>query len=181
MASQAATARESHLQASSEALMFTSPSTSAYLQTQKTNTSDESSKANTNPQICSCGRRLLPGWNCKVRSVKKHTRKDRLAGKSASKTLSCPVCNAVHILSTRTKIRNPRAPKSPVITDFGTKAKTPFAPPQPTPTTAEPGTSATRKRSRNKKSSLQAMLADRKPGGTSNVQGFGLGLGDFMK
>lgn len=184
MASQIAAARMKHLQTSSEALMLTSPSISAYLQTQKTSPSDESSKTKTKYQACSsCGSLLLPGYNSTVTSTKKRTRQDRLAGRSATKIISCSSCHATHILPVTTKITKTSARKetvatssSPVANQASTATTLPASNTKSTQPTTEPST--TKKRNRNRKSTLQAMLADRK---TSNVQGFGLGLGDFMK
>lgn len=50
--------------------------------------------------------------------------------------------------------------------------------PEISPSGTPPVTSAIKKRSRNKKSSLQSMLESRKP--ATQAQGFGLGLADFI-
>lgn len=194
MASAATTARQRHLKTASELLLAKSPSVSAYLQSVKQAHKSEAPDSSETVACKSCGSLLLPGWNCKTRPTKQasqRTRKDRLAGLPNQKsiTLECSLCHEVTVI----KSQKPKKP-SRSFDDQGrkraepenamtTKSETllPSGPPLP-PAASPPAAvleTGVKKRSRGKKSSLQAMLAGRKVAGPS--KGFGLGLEDFMK
>ncbi|KAL9529092.1 hypothetical protein SMMN14_07360 [Sphaerulina musiva] len=99
MTSHLAAARAAHLQASSEALMTTSPSISAYLQIQQFHDGKPTIRTRTTQPCSSCGTFLFPGYNSSITNAnaKKRTRQDRLAGKSsAAKILKCSTCETTH-------------------------------------------------------------------------------------
>ncbi|EME78424.1 uncharacterized protein MYCFIDRAFT_212380 [Pseudocercospora fijiensis CIRAD86] len=173
-------ARQQYLAAASEALMLSSPAISSYLQT-------VNEQHVGHPQSCSaCGSTMLLGWSCTKITTKAHTRtrRDRMSGtsKAATTTLECLRCSSVTTVVERGLRRSKnakldRSGKLPLVSH-----EQPLRAPKSAMGKAEaraPSAAGSKKRGRGKKSSLQAMLADRKTTGTSS--GFGLSLDDFMK
>jgi len=187
MTSHLATARAAHLQASSEALMTTSPSISAYLQIQLFHDGKPTTTRRTTQPCSSCGTFLFPGYNSSITNAKKRTRQDRLAGKfSAAKILKCSTCETTHQIlpaattAAKTTTTKPTGIKKRGITSGGgnsatasssstTAAATSIAQPSESEYNSPSGlsassiistTTASKSRNRkNKKSSLQALLS----------------------
>ncbi|KAF7186470.1 hypothetical protein HII31_12172 [Pseudocercospora fuligena] len=181
-------ARRGHLDAVSQTLMFSSPAVSAYLQ--MVNEQDfEISKPKAQTKSCSaCGNMMVLGWSCRKTTVdrSKRSRQDRLSEsrRSATTGLECLKCYSI----TKTALKeSPRKPKNATFKCGGTTTQeVPDVQPLLAPKSATekvevpPALDAGgKKRGRGKKSSLQAMLADRKT--TEASPGFGLSMDDFMK
>ncbi|KXT00529.1 hypothetical protein AC578_4098 [Pseudocercospora eumusae] len=179
--------RRQHLDVASQMLMFSSPAVSAHLQ--MVNDQDyQISTPNAQTKSCSaCGSIMVLGWSCRrtTRDRTKRTRQDRLSesGRSATISLECLGCSSI----TTVVKENLRKPKNATIKHGGTptqqipsaqqlRAPKSAAEKVEAPTASDAGA---KKRGRGKRSSLQAMLADRKTTGTS--PGFGLTMDDFMK
>lgn len=189
--SSAATSRTIFLDKASLLLAAAAPAVSAELRS-SLNNDPAYSKIASQDDVCackSCGTILLPGWNCSTlrRTTERRTRQDRLTKNPASKSLSlqCSQCNFVTTVESAKPARQGlnkairtqpnTSTKSRNVSEDGQRDLT-------KPNTVIPGTteSAPRKRSRNnKKSTLQALLADRKSSGKSKTSG--LDIMDFVK
>ncbi|KXT17142.1 hypothetical protein AC579_2022 [Pseudocercospora musae] len=179
--------RREYLDAASQTLMFSSPAVAAHLQIVN-NQDFENSKPNAQTKSCSaCGSMMLLGRGCRrtTRHRTKRTRQGRLSesGRSATVSLECLACSSI----TTVVKENLRKPKNAAIKLHGAPPqRIPAVQPLQAPRSAGERVEAPtaldaggKRRGRGKKSSLQAILADRKTTGTSS--GFGLSMDDFMK
>lgn len=147
-----------------------------------------------------CGTLLLLGWNCHsfLRSTKnsritKRSRKERITNELDSKSVlwQCSRCGceqsgpareskAISQSRTAIKVQMKSQEKSPSMS-------LPIQEPAKIAVTLAPSVAkskeepAAKKRNRNKKSSLQALLATHKPASSAPSAGFGLDLMDFTK
>lgn len=181
-----------YMERASELLSTSAPTVCAKLQhSQRTLAEATGKEAPGNMLTCNaCGHALIPGWTCTSKSETKsrRTRQDRLAKLQSTKTVSleCSKCLSINTLdapkpkhSKRSKANPPKAPAVKISKpDPQEASRTTSIAPQakPSESSAEP---AGKKRNRNKKSSLQSMLAGQKPPAPKG--GFGLDLMDFMK
>lgn len=192
--------RTRYLDEASKLLLIASPSTSSYLQSlhQEQRPKSSGGSEHKNTTVCSaCGTFQIPGWSCRKLSQdhiakRPRTRKERIAsnGKAKVVSLQCLRCESIHqIVSERTKTNMKRAQdevKPEPVREIQTieamhpsRAQILSQTPLTQSTSLDKNEPSSRKRVRSKKSSLQALLAERKPAGIST--GYGLGLGDFMK
>lgn len=187
--------RLDHLAKASQALATSSPATSGHLRSAHQRLATGEGKPVSSPshlRICSaCGSSLIWKWNCEAvkseASGKKRTRQDRLQKQSSTRILQvrCSRCDSItEIESTKASTAEARSPERilPIeIQIVKSLAPHPLVPkiqtsePPPAPTSKPSGI---KKRSRNKNSSLQYMLENRKP--TGPAKGFDLGLANFM-
>lgn len=189
----------------SDTLAVSSPSVSAYI---RAATRDWSQLPRTETEYpyndcTACARHLLVGWSCEPVKTPEHrqTRKDRIsAARIITKCVKCSACGTENIIqhARRPKTARPKplAPrKHPGLAILSkaeakaNRAPTPVTQPTqevtpplskgqtPEPTQAKaPG----RRKARGKNSSLQALLANKKPEAPQS-SGFGLDFMDFMK
>ncbi|EME41077.1 hypothetical protein DOTSEDRAFT_47281 [Dothistroma septosporum NZE10] len=181
----AATARLHFLDEAANLLTFASPTTAAQLRSERLkSTKEDLAKARVikDGRICGgCGDSLIAGWNCCIKT-KKRKRQERLNHDKGTKsmTLQCSRCNSFTTLdharrtTGRFALQSPKAVESKkVVAEQALNHPTPSATTQPSASLD----SGIRKRNRNKKSSLQSLLADRKIAEPKK----GLDLMDFMK
>lgn len=191
--------RLDHLAKASQSLALKSPAVSGHLRSAQARLAtgeDRPLSSPTHPRICSaCGSSLIPGWNCDFSADKstrkKRTRQDRLNQMSNAQavTVRCSRCDSVNTIG---DIKTPaKSVKTSVVQrqklehslPKKIEATKPSAPPQMNVTSLLASEDShtvpvTKKRTRNKKTSLQSMLDSRKP--APQTKGFGLGLADFM-
>jgi hypothetical protein len=151
--------------------------------------------------VCNaCGQLLLVGWSCEVVRSGEHkqTRQQRISGKtSTTKCVQCSACGTENTIQhhKRQKKDPSKLPKkvtevkpetampanqsTPTIQPEQTPVPSPLPSKEPTPeaTQAKP---AVRRKARGKNTSLQALLAAKKPE-APKPSGFGLDFMDFMK
>lgn len=186
----ATTARLKFLDEAADLLAFTSPTAAAQLRsTQLESFQGDVAKASKirKHQICGgCGELLAPGWNCSVKS-KKRTRQDRLTQAKDTKpmTLQCARCNSITKTEKARRLRI-RPVQQQAVVQPPAKSENPSGvrkEDRPAQSSSTPSASTNegsiKKRNRNKKTSLQSLLADRKA--AEPKQTLGLGLMDFMK
>lgn len=200
MASTAASARLQHLQDASWALMASSPTVAAHLQSARMALMEESGGSTSiaeDGRVCkACGSILIPGWSCETSSKKakrrKHcSREDKKMSTPiavGSFQLRCTRCHATNTLQSR------KAPKAKTRTPSMSDAKpgqdlgllpapvitTPAAKPSASKTN-EVSTKVTGRKARGKKSSLHSLLASQKHPDPTPATKSGLDLMDFMK
>lgn len=174
----------------SKRLLGSSPAISAHLQTVRESIiGDEGDDHQPSPiSTCvACGNLLLPGWSCESLSNTsgKRTRKERLGRKATGRRrvkFRCHRCNSTTttvgaMLSLKSQKPREAPPSSGGVTStpaIANSANTALS-------SKDLPRSSPRKRPRTKKSTLQSMLANRKPAEPQVLQGFGLGLMDIMK
>jgi len=181
------------------AAMFASPAVSSWLQHTRTVVSMESGRPTRSQLDCSgCSRLMLPGYSCDVLKIPR-TRKDRLGGKPKARRCRCTACGTVNDLPAE-KARPIRQPAARSRSIEKIEARGPSSqsiPAQPstsvvrsTPhTTTEPSlpqafqaptqaSGPSKKRGRGKNSSLQALLANKKPESPKKT---GFDFMDFLK
>ena len=179
--------RLQHLQAASSILQNTSPPVSAFLSSMRRTVAVENEidlTTNERSQTCNaCGTMLIPGWSCKIERETPggKTRQARLsrstvAGVKRTK-LRCSTCSAVTVISSRKPPKVPKTAPNTAMLDAVVSESKPTAP--SVPDKAPSATVASRK-ARNKKSSLQSLLAGQKAA-SSGAGHSGLNLMDFMK
>lgn len=195
MAEAAAFARLQYLDAASRALLTTSPRISAYLQTQRgvDNLRCNSQKNQETCTCSACGQILVPGWNCKriarkmPRAQKQPVSQDRGDGQRIR--TACELCGATNPGEVKTRVKKaPKISKAeqkhiPRAQEADTAAREVQVESKPSGASSTAASAAAepshRRRARNKKNSLQAMLADRKL--AAEATGYRLGLMDFLK
>lgn len=191
----ASVATLSYIERASELLSTSAPTVSAKLQHSRRTLAEATGKeAPEHMLTCNaCGHALIPGWTCasKPQTNSKRTRQDRLAKLQSTKTVSleCSKCQSINTLDAPKPKPSKRLEANPPESSTVKPSKLDSQPPsevsrtQPIATQAKPSDSpaepASKKRNRNKKSSLQSMLAGKKPPALKG--GFGLDLMDFMK
>ena len=190
MALKVVESRLRYLRNASESLFTSSPTVSAHLQTVRHAVAEGKGYGAASQQskrdCTSCGSILVPGWSCK--SVKeataKRTRKDRLVPKQPGLKVirrQCSKCDAVTTIETAKPKRDRKAQTSPSrpFPAAHQDRKSDKLPASPQPTFTPERTP--RRRAKNKRSSLQSMLANQKKTGDKEPTGFGLDLMDFAK
>ena len=178
-------ARLKYLEHASTLLQASSPTASAFLQTKRRTVADEIGRMRTSDeksQACnSCGTLVVLGWSCSMeRSTPraKHRQARERPIQTKALTLRCNNCNATIISSSRKppKVNRGKLP------DILQEAPTPIMDSRKAtaPSTPQSGVQAASRKARNKKSSLQSMLASHT--NTTNAPTRpGLNLMDFMK
>ncbi|KAK4618133.1 hypothetical protein CLAFUW4_12358 [Fulvia fulva] len=186
----ATTARLNFLDEAADLLAFSSPTTAAQLHSTRLEpTQEDVVKAQVvkNDRLCGgCGDSLIPWWNCSIRT-KKRTRQERLNQDKSTKftTVQCARCNSFTMVRQVRRSTGRPVPQQPMVQPATERKKVVAVQKDDQPTqgsitpSSTPTESAVKKRSRNKKSSLQSLLADRKA--VEPKKGSGLGLMDFMK
>lgn len=193
-ASSLVASRLNHLAKASQLLATTSPAISGHLRSAQHRLATGEGKPTSSPshlRTCSaCGSSLVLGWNCKINMNKipktKRTRQDRLQKRDGNRTIDvrCSRCDSItKIESIKPSSVDGREPERKLpVTVHVSKPSVPRSQSLEVPKIENSGTApaapAVKKRSRNKKSSLQSMLDNRKL--TGPTKGFGLGLADFM-
>jgi len=179
MTSTAIKARLKHLDHSSHLLYASSPSTSAFLQSQYNKVADENDAAvpdERKRKICaSCGSILIPGITARTSTVKKYPK--RLISEMAF--IECRKCNARTEYTVEPAV--PKKTKAPRKEPLAPKARANIS--SGLQSTAKQLAENGKKRSRPRKSnSLQALLARSKAeaAGSTNTS-FTLDLKDLLK
>lgn len=184
--------RLDHLAQASQSLATTSPAVSGYMRNAEHRLANGEGKSLSNPthlRLCkTCGSSLILGWNCEVPVKKaakaKPTRQDRIEKKTKARSIDvrCSRCDSTNTLEySKSKSRKETVgAQGPPVKVQSAKPliPQPMDKPKVVQSEAAPATSAAKKRSRGKKSSLQSMLDSQKP--AIPAKGFGLGLADFM-
>jgi ribonuclease MRP protein subunit SNM1 len=184
-------ARQRHLDQASLALLASSPAVSAYLMEQSLADDLENAKAGSRKdrgKVCTaCGNILLLGWSCHKVTAKRagrHPIKSKesstsgeilvnvVCGKCSSKVTLHKQCRSPCVQGPKPEIAKPR-PSTPA-KEMETVPTANAGDTKPAPSTA------TNRKARGKKSSLQSLLAGKRPPATQSAQG-GFDLMDFMK
>lgn len=197
MTSSAENARLRYLDQASRELVVASPAVSAHLQVARRAVKDGNDVAaldhsgKKHGHVCrTCGTVLLPSWNCQALrpksikgSRKGNDREPSAPGQNSELAIRCNTCNAVHKIQVGTPSRKSRNAATVTAATL-TKLIASSQPIQqlPASVTKVSGMPATtpNKRARGKRSTLQALLANKKPQ-AANGTSYGLDLTDFMK
>lgn len=198
MTAESHAARLSFLEKASAALLAI-PTVSSWLEREKTVALHETGRlVHTNLKCTGCSRLLLLGYSCDVLNSPR-TRKDRLNGNPAIKRCKCNACGATNSIPAKNARRHRRpatrfhrtekmkvegSSSNPTISQRSTAAKQ-----SPPHTTNEPPLSldhqapsrpstSSKKRGRGKNTSLQALLANKKPEAPKKA---GFDFTDFLK
>lgn len=191
MAEKLADARLRYLENASKALYGPSPAISAHLQTVRqsiiTEGDDEASPQSIERICTACGHTFILGRTCEdaTKTSEKRTREDRLTQRHSSVKIvqfRCHKCgrkSEVEIprpARQRGKQMLPQVPATTTTLPTGNKSISSLTAPL-APSAEQPP----RKRPRNKKTSLQSILANQKTAESSPTKGFGLDLMDLMR
>lgn len=179
-------ARLEYLDSASSLLIISSPAVSSHLQSVKQCDTETTISRDKIIPCPACGNLMLPGWSCKQSATQKRTRRDRLAGKQTASqfTLECLKCFRITTIEAKRPVN---ASPSKTLDQPRTiqKAKPVSQSKELASSTATTMDSSTpskidaKRRGRGKKSSLQALLAERKT--YTPAKAPGLSLEDFMK
>lgn len=179
MTTAAADARLRFLNGVAERLVVSSPATSAYVQSVRLAALHNDDSADGEDGICTaCGNILILGWSCNIPKTAKRIRATRIASsldQQQSIAVQCERCNSAMFINkakrsktqgiTQTsKLSHPRVPEPIQTTSIETKEKP-----------------SARRRPRNKKASLQSMIASNPSSTSGRDTGLGLDLMDLMK
>ncbi|KAF2719132.1 hypothetical protein K431DRAFT_287012 [Polychaeton citri CBS 116435] len=195
--------RLDYLRLASDHMLVRVPSLSGYLRAEcsKVATKKDSAISIADKPVCrACGNTLIPGWSCRTRSLEEKRPSRSAKRERHVRLLQCNMCDSTlrveqdrkaerkHFTVQTQDTGRPPAVRSDVMIE-PKAAATASAEPRERMNTPEirqdlkqPSALANSRRARNKKASLQAMLAKSKPSTpTSGGKGLGLDLGDFLK
>lgn len=193
-----------YLKSASEYLAFSSPSTSAYLGSERVALMLDPRKDRKNvlrdrkalrDQLCTaCGTLTIIGWTAALKRGKEDLKRSKLkvqklSGRKTTKhSRIIHVCGSCHsemvtIMPTSTKLAHALPTRKPLVTTTASKAQTPVEVPVQQPESlsvaSEKMSSKQRAKARKEKSGLQALLAKSKQSATASSSTFN--LMDFMK
>jgi hypothetical protein len=191
MISPSTDARLRYLEIASQCLLVSSPAISAHLQAERNSTLDEGdNETNTSRSHRSCnacGTILIPGWSCKAIEGVRQSRAGHTKPRQQVKMLLCSACGAMAVDNRLRKTDRPQKPS----TESRTSNKAPDTraidgriPNENSIASLQSKTThvkASNRRTRNKKSTLQSMLADQKKADSEKPKGFGMDLTDLMQ
>ncbi|KAF2482991.1 hypothetical protein BDY17DRAFT_296603 [Neohortaea acidophila] len=178
MTTPAADARLRFLNGVAERLMVSSPATSAYVQSVRLAALHNDESRDGGDGICTaCGNILIFGWSCDIPKTEKRTRSTRIASSldhQQRMAAQCVRCDSSTFINKAKRRKTKRSPQTSKL---------------PQPQVLEPVQSASletekpsaRRRPRNKKASLQSMIANKPTSNSGRSTGFGLDLMDLMK
>nr|POE46725.1 hypothetical protein CFP56_78428 [Quercus suber] len=185
--------RERYLRDACRLLVDAAPVVAAYMQTTNRQVScgqDNVAETPTMEKVCSaCGNRLLLGWSCTPASGKEsaRTRKDRISKSGIIMKVACSRCDTISTISSgkpSSRLRNPAestaTARSLTMTSKSMEVQQPkveVIAEQPTPSVS----TAAKRRVRNKKSSLQSILASQAITANNAPRATGFDIMDFMK
>lgn len=189
--SQVANARRQYLNEASQLLMVSSPAVSAYLQHVSAALQRENDKApapTTHIRSCNaCGSLMVPGWNCVSFMEKKQNSRDQRGklrnNEPHDKTmrLTCSRCGASTTIHSHQSRKSAKVPLGTLKNPTQPRPAQSEAQPQvPRPDT-KPTSSATSRKARAKKASLQSLVTDSKRFAPVQKHEAGPDLMDFMK
>lgn len=181
--------RVDFLTKASESLQVAAPSTSAHLGSVRNELMDEVDDKAVDRTVCaSCGTKLILGWSCTSQKAQKskRTRKDRLAEENSrykASSFKCLTCSAVTVQKIAKPVRTVPATTSPLDANSG---RHPFTTQNEKPSAALEASPAgvvksSNRRSRGKRSSLQALMANKSLSSSTQTPASRLSLQDFLK
>nr|POE72426.1 hypothetical protein CFP56_12299 [Quercus suber] len=184
------TARESYLEDASQLLNELAPVAAAHMRVSRhcmKRGQDNSSGSQGMDRTCfACGNSLLLGWSCTSVLGKTgiQTRKNRISKSTNDRKIECSMCNSVSTISLQRRVKSTLIPdesKSRTMPSASEQRPTPVDKPVVGVIGEETASPAAKRRVRNKKSSLQAILANQSVTNKSTSKFPGFDIMDFMK